>query len=189
MGAMATEAVERESFLPHGRPFTRADLETMPGDGNRYEIIEGVLLVSAVPRPIHQSVLIELVMLLRPLCIGDLMLLAAPLDVELADDTVVQPDLLVARRADLTATHLVGAPVLTVEILSPSTKHLDLAYKRARYEAAGVPSYWVIDPDGPSIIAWELIDGAYTEVGRATDDTVLTLNQPFPVTIVPAALV
>ena len=181
--------MERESFLPHGRPFTRADLEAMPDDGNRYEIIDGALIVSAAPRPINQSVLIELVMLLRPLCTGDLMLLAAPLDVELAEDTVVQPDLLVARRSDLTETHLVGAPLLTVEILSPSTKHLDLAYKRARYEAAEVPSYWVVDPGGPSIVAWELIDGAYTEVGRATGDTALSLDRPFPVTIVPGSLV
>ena len=60
MGAMATEAVERESFLPHGRPFSRADLETMPDDGNRYEIIDGVLLVSAAPRPIHQRVSMRL---------------------------------------------------------------------------------------------------------------------------------
>lgn len=189
MGAMATEAVERESFLPHGRPFTRADLEAVPDDGNRYEIIDGVLLVSAVPRPVHQRVSMRLSNALFVLCPTGLEVFAAPLDVQLAEDTIVEPDLLIARSEELTETHVVGTPVLTVEILSPSTKHLDLAYKRARYEAAGVPSYWVVDPEGPSIIAWEFIDGAYVEVGRATGDTALTLDRPFPVTIVPGSLV
>jgi len=74
----------------------------------------------------------------------------APLDVKLWEDTVYQPDLLVVLRehADrLRETHVEGAPDLVVEILSPSTAHLDLWQKRYDYAQAGVREYWVVDPD------------------------------------------
>jgi hypothetical protein len=61
--------------------------------------------------------------------------------------------------------------------------------KRSRFEAAGCPSYWVVDPGEPSITAWDLRDGAYVEVGRATGDGELTLTLPFPVTVRPSTLV
>ncbi|MGH3501187.1 MAG: Uma2 family endonuclease [Nocardioidaceae bacterium] len=57
----------------------------------------------------------------------------APFDVALAPDTIVQPDVLVARRSDLTDDDLPAAPLLAVEVLSPSTQHIDLALKRARW--------------------------------------------------------
>lgn len=74
----------------------------------------------------------------------------APLDVKLREDTVYQPDLLVVLRehADrLRETHVEGAPDLVVEVLSPSTAHLDLLEKRYDYAEAGVQEYWVVDPD------------------------------------------
>ena len=61
--------------------------------------------------------------------------------------------------------------------------------KRARYEAAGCPSYWVIDPSVPSIICWELVANTYLEVARATGDERVTLTKPFPLAISPADLV
>jgi Uma2 family endonuclease len=106
-----------------------------------------------------------------------------------ADDTVVQPDVLVVRRSDLGEHNLEGHPVLAVEVLSPSTRHLDLAFKRARYETAGCPSYWVVDPLEPSILCWELRDGRYEEVARATGAQTATLTAPFPITLVPAQLI
>lgn len=69
-----------------------------------------------------------------------------PFDVALADDTVVQPDVLVARRSDLTEHDPPTAPVPVVEVLSPRTRHIDLALKRARFEVAGCPAYWIVDP-------------------------------------------
>ena len=88
-------------------------------------------------------------MLMRRQCPDHLKVLVAPFDVALADDTVVQPDLLVARRSDLTVRDLPAAPMLAVEVLSPSTRRVDLMLKRSRFEAAGCPAYWVIDPDEP----------------------------------------
>ena len=81
--------------------------------------------------------------------------LFAPFDVLLAEDSMLQPDLLVAARADFTEQDLPVAPLLAVEILSPSTRQIDLTLKRARDEAAGCPSYGVVDPDKPSITAWK----------------------------------
>jgi Uma2 family endonuclease len=54
------------------------------------------------------------------------------MDVVLADDTVLQPDALVARRSDLSERDLPAAPLLAVEVLSPSTRHIDLTLKRSR---------------------------------------------------------
>lgn len=175
--------------LPWSRPLTQADLETMPDDGHRYELLDGALLVTPAPMTRHQRAVTRLVRTLDPLVRGELELFTAPFDVVLADDTVLQPDLLVARVADLTARNLPAAPVLAIEILSPSTRRIDLLLKRSRYEAAGCPAYWVVDPDEPSIIAWELHDGTYAESGRASGSDALVLAAPFAVRIVPADLV
>ena len=177
------------SFLPHGRPFSRTDLDGMPDDGNRYELIDGTLIVTPAPSPQHQDVVVGLVLALAPNRPTHLKLLVAPLDVELTTDTIVQPDVLVAERTKLNSRQLTGPPVLAIEVLSPSTRHLDLAFKRARYEAAGCASYWVVDPLAPSVICWDLVDGEYREVARATGEQKVTLTRPYAVTFAPAELV
>ena len=175
--------------LPWSRPLTKADLATMPDDGHRYELLDGALLVTPAPVPMHQRCIARLMRVLDPLVGGEFELFPAPLDVVLADDTVLQPDLLVARVAELTARNLPAAPMLATEILSPSTRRIDLLLKRSRYEAAGCPAYWVVDPDEPSIIAWELRDGTYAEAGRASGSDVLALTAPFAIRVVPSDLV
>jgi Uma2 family endonuclease len=160
-------AESRVEWLPHGRAFTRADLDAMPDDGNRYELIDGALIVTPAPSWQHQAAVVDLTVRLNSLCPPELRVFVAPLDVAYADDTVMQPDVLVVRRSDLGERNLEGHPVLAVEVLSPGTRHLDLAFKRARYEAAGCQSYWVVDPLQPSIACWELEEGAYRDVGRA----------------------
>lgn len=176
------------STLERGEEFTRADLDEMPDDGKRYELLDGVLLVSPAPRIAHQRVLANLLVLLKPACPVELEVFFAPVDVALAEDTVLQPDLLVARRADLTDKDLPTAPVLAVEVLSPSTRRFDLTVKRSRYEAAGCASYWVVDPDKPSITAWDLGDNGYGEPTVVTGDETYAADRPFPVEVVPAAL-
>jgi Uma2 family endonuclease len=79
-------------------------------------------------------------------------------------------------------------PELAVEVLSPSTRRFDLILKRSRYEEAGCTSYWVIDPETPSIVAWELVDGRYVESGRAEGDAELVLTRPYHVVVNPARL-
>jgi Uma2 family endonuclease len=112
----------------------------------------------------------------------------APFAVALADDTEVRPDLVVARRDQLTRTELPGPPLLAVEVLSPSTRRVDLLLKRDRLQAAGVASYWLVDPDEPSLTVLELRDGTYVEVARVTGTEQVTVTAPFPLRLVPAEL-
>ncbi len=98
------------TVLPRGRALTRRDLERMPDDGHRYELVDGSLIVTPAPSPRHQAVLARLYGTLAAHCPADLQVLFAPLDVALADDTVLQPDLLVARKSDFSARDLPVAP-------------------------------------------------------------------------------
>ncbi|MEJ7627960.1 MAG: Uma2 family endonuclease [Nocardioidaceae bacterium] len=176
------------STLPRSRPFTRADLDTMPDDGHRYELIDGLLVVTPGPTRRHQRVVVELAVLLRLHCPDGMSVFVAPFDVALADDTVMQPDLLVARRSDLTERDLPAPPVLAVEVLSPSTRRIDLTLKRSRFETAGCPSYWVVDPDVPSVTAWELQVGRYVEVAAVAASQEFAATRPYAVTIRPIDL-
>ena len=74
------------------------------------------------------------------------------------------------RRADVGVKNIQLPLLLAVEVLSPSTRRKDIVLKRSKYEDAGIASYWVVDPEEPSIVAWELRDGRYVEIGRAVDD-------------------
>jgi Uma2 family endonuclease len=143
-----------------------------------------------VQSPMHQTVVPRLWRLLEEARPSELRVLIAPLDVVLADDTVLQPDVLVARRDDLSERDLPAAPVLAVEVLSPSTRRIDQLLKPARYAAAGVAHYWTVDPTGPILSVYELgSDGGYGEVAVVHGSQRYDAERPFPVAIVPVELV
>lgn len=177
------------TLLPQDRPLRRRDLERLPDDGHRYELIDGSLVVTPAPSRRHQLVSSRLHHELARHCPPHLVTLSAPVDVELADDSVVQPDLLVVTAADFADESLPVRPVLAVEILSPSTRLIDLNLKRARYEQAGCPSYWVIDPELPSLRSWTLTAGAYVERVAVEGGDSFTTDAPFPITLSPSQLV
>lgn len=80
--------------------------------------------------------------------------------------------------------------MLAVEILSPSSARKDAVLKRSKYQDSGVIThYWIVDPAEPSVLALELVDGVYRTVGQAAGSESIALDQPFPVTIVPSALI
>ncbi|WP_152362360.1 Uma2 family endonuclease [Microlunatus speluncae] len=172
-----------------GAPFTKADLEELPDDGRRYELIDGVLIVTPTPTWQHQGALRELVILLQRNCPEELEVFIGPLNVDLAEDSLLRPDALVVRRDRLGEEQLAGMPELIIEVVSANTRQFDQILKHSRYEDAGCPSYWVVDPDVPSIAAWELVDGRYVEAGRAEGDTELVLTRPYQVVVNPARLV
>lgn len=178
--------------LPRTRPLTRADLEAMldgvPDDGHRYELIDGVLIVSPGPQLPHQDMVGNLHLLLRASVPAHLKVVLAPFAVGISDDTELQPDLIVAPRDQFTRKELPGAPLLAVEVLSPSTRRIDLLLKRDRLQQAGCPSYWLVDPEGPSVTVLELEDGLYVEVARSTGAEEVTVAAPYPMTLVAQAL-
>ena len=180
------------SVIPHGRPFTVDDLEAMPDDGNRYELIDGMLLVTPAPDWPHQEMGAELFFQLRLRFPSDVRVLTAPFAVQTAADSEVQPDVLVARYADLTrnSKNLPVAPLLAVEVLSPSTRLKDRNLKKAHYERIGVASYWILDPIEPgALTVFELdAEGRYQQTAHVVGDEEFVATRPIAVTIVPARL-
>lgn len=76
-----------------------------------------------------------------------------------------------------------------VEVLSPSTRAVDVTLKRHVFEQAGIPSYWLLDPLVPSLMVLELVEGAYVERASVTGKQGYDAVVPFAVRVVPADLV
>ncbi len=111
--------------LPWGKPLTYDDLEAMPEDGHRYELIEGVLIVTPAPKLVHQRAAMRLLRLLDDAAPSDVEVLPGPLDYKVSDLTVLEPDIVVARREDYEERYLRRTPLLVVEVQSPSTVRID----------------------------------------------------------------
>jgi Uma2 family endonuclease len=171
-----------------GRPFTVAEFDRLAQDGRRYELLDGVLVVSPRPTTVHQFVAFRLASLLDRGCPEDLCVLPEPA-VELDPLSELAPDLVVVHLDDVGSAKLTTPPLLVAEVRSPSTAMIDLGRKKAAYERFGVPSYWVVNPDhaGPEITVFELRDGKYVTAEKTTRP--FTVSTPFPVSIRPASLV
>ena len=125
-------------------------------DDERYELLDGDLMMVPAPNMKHQKVLLTLARKL-----GDFTeehrlgtVYVAPCDVVLSDTDVVQPDVLFISRArehTVTDDNVRGAPDLVIEILSPSTADRDLGYKYELYGRHGVLEYWIVDPMAETI--------------------------------------
>ena len=155
-----------ETWPAAGRPFTVAELDRMPDDGRRYELLDGVLIVSPRPTTIHQFVAMRLLRVLADACPEDLCVVPEPA-VELGrTQTEFDPDLAVVRIDQIGGAKFTEPPLLVVEIRSPSTALIDLNRKKAAYERFGVPSYWIVNPDPPQpeLTVFELRDGSYALV-------------------------
>ena len=133
-------------------------------DDERYELLNGDLMMVPAPNIKHQWVLtrpvIELGRFTQEHGLGKVYV--APCDVFLSDTNVVQPDLLFISRARehmLTDKNVRGAPDLVIEILSPSTADRDLGYKHELYGRHGVLEYWVVDPMAETVAVHRQRDG------------------------------
>ncbi|MBA3345788.1 MAG: Uma2 family endonuclease [Gemmatimonadales bacterium] len=131
----------------------------LPEDGNRYEVVDGALLVTPSPSFHHQDAILALARRLDPLVrsSGTAYLSIAPADIEFDKHTLVQPDLFVSelpggrrpeRWTDITRI------LLAVEVLSPSTAPADRHVKRRLYQRHGVPEYWIVDLDARLVERW-----------------------------------
>lgn len=161
-----------------GRPFTVKDYERLPDDGVRYEILDGVLVMTPAPSTEHQRISKRLHSILYQAIelTGRGEVFYAPFDVELDRTNLVEPDLVVilADHLDrLTPKRMVGPPDLVVEILSPSTASRDRGDKLAIYAKFGVRHYWIVDPVRRKLHEHVLEGESYRVVCTASDGEVL----------------
>ena len=186
MGAMTIA----EAWPPAGRPFTVTELDRMPDDGRRYELVDGALVVSPRPVKAHQEVAAALLVLLRQQCPPDLRAFHEPA-VQLSPKTEFDPDIVVIPAQQLPGAKVTQPPRLVVEVRSPRTALVDLNVKKAAYERFGVESYWIVVPDvdQPELIVFELREGRYEQIARVTGDEPFRAEKPFRLDVVPARLV
>jgi Uma2 family endonuclease len=175
--------------LPPDREWTVTDLEALPDDGFRYELLDGMLLVTPAPVPVHQRVIGKLYRLLAASCPASMEAFVAPLDWQPDLRTSLEPDLLVVRNEDVGPKNIQAPLVLAVEVLSPTTRRKDRLLKRSRYEEGGVASYWIVDPEEPSLLVLDLVDGHYVTTVEVTGDERADLIIPFGIQVTPAELI
>ena len=152
------------------------DLLATPADGRRYELIQGALFVNPSPNPIHQRISRRLARQLEdyfhPRSLGEVFY--APVDVILSAGDVFVPDLLVvADPSHISKRGIERAPLLVVEILSPSTRKVDRGFKFRRYAELGVAHYWIVDPEQHRVECHRLGAGAFRLIVEAEGDTAL----------------
>ncbi len=192
MGSMTFSPPElgHEDAVISPGPYTVADLDEMPDDGYRHELIDGMLVMSPPARMPHQDVALSLAVLLKADAPRELKVTMAPSAVRRLPDMYIEPDVVVFRRADITGElAVIERPVLAVEVASPSTRTFDLGRKKEFLAELGCPSYWTIEPQrGPELTVWTLRDGNYEEEAVVTGAESWTASAPFPVTVVPADL-
>lgn len=136
--------------------FTTDDVRAFPQDGQRYELLEGMLLVTPAPGSAHQVVLSRLLVALGGyLFTRELAFAVSPGEIEIAPKTLLEPDLLV-----FPATYTPGTPWrairgwwLAAEVVSPSSRIYDREYKRDAYLSLGVDEVWLVDIDQRAVVA------------------------------------
>jgi Uma2 family endonuclease len=142
-------------------PWTVDMLDGLPDDGQRYEIIDGELFVTPAPSDVHQFVVLavgaRLHRYMRAESAGRA--LCSPADVRRDDQrrNRVQPDVLVVRLVEGRVPpypYQLSDLLLAVEVKSPGNPDYDFHTKRRLYLNAGVPEYWIVDPETRTIARW-----------------------------------
>ena len=167
------------------------DYLRLPDDGKRYEILDGELYVTPAPSPLHQRVSKRLQRKLEDYFeargLGEVF--NAPIDMILGRHDVAQPDILVVTNAgQISGRGIEGAPLLVVEVLSPSTRRYDREVKMRRYAALAIPHYWIVDPESRWIACYRLEGDAYRQILTAEGNTLLSPTDWPDLTISPTDL-
>ena len=144
--------------IPERTLWTIADLEQLPEDSNRYEILHGELLVTPMPSTEHQGIAARLLLLVASWSrVHTGWRCLAPGGVYIAETSWLEPDVAVypSPEYDNRPWRELPPPILVVEILSPSTRSRDRHSKRAAYLANGVAEVWLVDPATRTIGRWK----------------------------------
>ena len=168
------EALKKETYYTYA---DYADWELK--EGERFELIDGIPYAMSAPSPRHQEISMALSRLLSGFLLGrKCRVFAAPFDVRLNgrgdfDDTVVQPDLLViCDKSKIDEKGCNGAPDIVIEIMSPSSKKLDLLIKYRKYQNAGVREYWIVDIE-LNIVEVYLFENNRREIMKYCEDDII----------------
>ncbi|WP_157244316.1 Uma2 family endonuclease [Nonomuraea typhae] len=189
----ATEtALPGDTVLPGKPPFTVDDLLEFPDDGNRYELINGSLLVSPAPSPLHQLAIFQMQRLLYEAAPPGLQPLST-VNLRISERTFFIPDIAVVPVRRLRSVELMFAPsdiLLAVEIVSPTTRVRDRLVKAAAYAEAGITTYWRVELDeGPALYAYTLGTTGYGDPQVHRAGQVAAFQAPFEVAFDPGVLV
>jgi Uma2 family endonuclease len=152
--------------------------EQLPDNGNRYEVLDGVLYMTTAPSFFHQWIIGQLWLFVgHPAQEQRLAYaVAAPIGVLMPGCDPVQPDFLLIRQERAAIIHdrrIYGPPDLIVEVLSPANQAQDTELKRRAYARAGVPEYWMLRPATRDMLACAQPDqalGMYTQVRLVAPD-------------------
>ena len=150
--------------------WTYDDYAALPEDGNRYEILNGVLIMAPSPNGPHQDAALRfgyyLLTIVEFAGLGKVRI--SPADVELSPHNVVHPDVFVVLNEHMDRVkekRVIGAPDLVIELASPSTAAIDRLTKYELYARHGVSEYWIAKPDKRTIEVMVLENGAYRSLG------------------------
>ena len=164
-------SISSETIRKSPTKLTYNEYVLFPNDGQRHEIIDGRHYMNAAPVPRHQAISrhmqFQLYEQIESTKLGQV--INAPIDLQLSDVDVVQPDLVVVLAGNriITQTRVRGVPDLVIEILSPSNRKHDTELKKQLYEQFAVPEYWIVDPDECVVIRYRLDESA--RFGQATE--------------------
>ena len=129
-------------------------------DEVRCELLDGEFYDMGSPSTVHQIIVRELTLLLS-LHVrknkGRCVVLPSPIDVEFEGDdkTILQPDVAVICDRSKIRGHIVGAPDLVIEIVSPSSRRRDMGRKMSKYCEMEVREYWIVDPEKKKVIVYD----------------------------------
>jgi Uma2 family endonuclease len=175
---------------PGGGEWTVDLLEQLPDDGLRYEILDGILLVSPAPIPLHQRAIVRLTVIFVAVCPTHHEVFVSPLDWQPDNRTSLEPDVLVVATDRIGPKNIQQNPTILVEVLSASSRRYDRLLKFDRYADAGIPQYWIVDPQRPSVEVYDLVDqGEYRLVASGSGEESVTVSGPLAVTVRPIDLV
>lgn len=165
--------------------FDKALEDYLDDRGLRYEVLDGEIVVNASATWDHEDAAAEILTSLRGAAPENLAVMGSQFGFHYAPGSFLLPDVTVCLRADRSPDGLHVAPQLVVEVLSPTSARRDLGRKKEIYRDAGVPSYWVVDPEAQTLSVLSLVDGEYVETARLDGPGELTVSEPFPVTVSP----
>lgn len=153
-------------------PMTWLEYEAL-GEDVRGEYISGCLVVTPVGNLKHQKCLMNLAIMAKAACPPGYTAVTEWAWKPGADE--FHPDVMVCADVDESLVRFTGIPELLVEVTS-SRPSLDLVKKAHKYAVAGAPRFWVVNPQAPSVHAFELREGTYEDIAFAEGDQEITLD-------------